>query len=97
MLEELRVEIQGRHIRIRASEIDDAACPSKPKWAASQIEQFGLALAQQIPRLAPFTRCPTVLELAGFTVEVIPDPPESDSSSVATIPDTPEPEPTAEA
>ena len=67
------MEISGRHIKIRASEVDDAACPTKPKWAASQLEQFGLPLAQEIPRLAPFTRCPSVLELAGFTVEIVSD------------------------
>jgi len=67
------MEISGQHITLRESEIKDSACPLDPKWAAGLIRRLGLDAALESKRVSRYVTCPTVLEAAGYSVEVVPD------------------------
>jgi len=74
------MEVNGKHIKLNESELENGACPINPRWAGSQIERLGIPIAEGSPKLAPFTRCPGVLKAAGYTVEIIPDTSAVESS-----------------
>ena len=72
------MEIDGKNIKMFASEVNPA-CPLNPRWAAGVISRLGLPLAEISEKLFPLTRCPAVLEAAGYTVKIVADGPDPDT------------------
>ncbi len=72
------MEVEGTHVKLHRSEIRDDACPLNPTWAANQISRFGLERAAQSWQLARYMKCPEVLQVAGYSVEIIDDEAETE-------------------
>ncbi len=72
------MEIEGTHVKLHRSEIRDGASPLNPTWAANQISRLGLEKAVQSWQLARYTKCPEVLQAAGYSVEIINDEAETE-------------------
>jgi hypothetical protein len=63
------VRVEGITVYLKESEVQEAACPLDTKWAVSQIRMYG-ADANFKGRLASLSRCPRVLEDAGYQVKI---------------------------
>lgn len=62
------MEIVGRKVVLEPEEVI-SECPLKPKWAAAMLQMYGVDNDYR-GRLGKFSRCPDVLKLAGYEVEI---------------------------
>lgn len=62
------MRVEGRKVYLKPEEVS-TECPVKPAWAARMIEVYGPD-AELRGRLGRFSRCPEVLDLAGYEVEI---------------------------
>jgi hypothetical protein len=61
------MRLEGKKVILKPEEVEE--CPIRPVWAASMIQLYGVD-SDYKGRLARFSRCPEVLKLAGYEVEI---------------------------
>lgn len=62
------MKVERRRVTLNREEVSHE-CPIKPKWAASMVQIYGPD-ADLKGRLGRYSRCPEVLELAGYEVQI---------------------------
>ena len=70
------MEINGRHIKLKGSEILNGVCPLDTSWGASMIRRYGPHLLSSSKRMSHIATCPEVLRAAGYDVEIVEDSPD---------------------
>lgn len=62
------MRVEGTKVILKPEEVVEE-CPLRPNWAARMIQIYG-ADSNLKGRLGKFSRCPKVLDLAGYQVEI---------------------------
>ena len=68
------MKLDGENITLTESEVSKSACPLDPRWAAGFLRRLGIDACAESAKISRYLSCPSVLEAAGYTVTVLPDP-----------------------
>jgi len=66
-----KIEVIGKTI-IATEEALSKTCPARPKWLGGIIANLGIEITLQSPKLRKMALCPEVLEIAGYSLKVVP-------------------------
>jgi len=82
------MEVDGLNIKLDQSEVNEAYCPVDPKWISGFIRRLGIDAARETPKVSRYLTCPSVLEAAGYRVQIVADAPEDTTEDTMEEPNT---------